>query len=262
MSEVFWRQGNWDNCTDDVSQATAIKPAAGQANLFSSREKLYVTKCCSTRKNVSLRFEIIKPRVCRAAPLLHHTTHRTSLWDKTCCPLRGKVWLSSLLPPSTHQCRYEALNKTNFTAFCMHLLQAGQKKGTFLLVGLQAVQSPLGVATHLNHGTDVWSKHWLSDFSVQNSPHSEAHAGKIYTIAATASTLDIGDPAFSGVQPAWEEGTIPVKGNSLLPCTCGGETPPESLQSGINVTAYQIRNKTFYLPGYTQSIPSAEQAAS
>lgn len=49
---------------------------------------------------------------------------------------------------------------------------------------------------------------------VQNLPHSAGHAGKNYT---TASTLGIGDPAFSGVQPAWEEGTSSVKSNSLLP---------------------------------------------
>lgn len=116
------------NCTDDVSQAAASESAARYANLFRSQEYLYVIKCCSICEEVTLTFEIITPRVCRAAALLCHTTHRTSLLDRSCLPLGGTIWPFSLLPAPIYQTRNKALNKTNSTAFYMYLLEAGQSK--------------------------------------------------------------------------------------------------------------------------------------
>ena len=79
-----------------------------------------------------------------------------------------------------------------------------------------------------------------SQLSVQNLPHSAAHAGKNYTIASTSG---IGDPAFSGVQPAWEEGTSPVKANSLLPYTSSEQTQMplkvSRVGSSLRLTRYE-----------------------
>lgn len=75
---------------------------------------------------------------------------------------------------------------------------------------------------------------------VQNLPRSAGHAGKNYT---TVSTLGAGDPAFSGVQPAWEEGTSSVKPNTLLPYTSSVETQMSlkvsRVWSSLQLTRYE-----------------------
>lgn len=84
--------------------------------------------------------------------------------------------------------------------------------------------------------------HTDTQLSVRNLPHSAAHAGKVYTIAFT---LGIGDPAFSGVQPAWEEGTSPVKANGLLLYTTTGET---QVSLKVSRVGYSLQ-LTRYEPG-------------
>lgn len=183
-----------------------------KAKLLSSWESLLVIKCCSS-ENVILISEIIKPRVCRAASLLNHITHRTWLWDRSCLLPRGAIGLLSLLPSPTQQCRNEAANNPNFIAFCACLQQAGERKhtspvwtqGCAVMSGLQHNETMVQVS---------------SDCPVY-LPHSTAHVGRIYT---TAPTLGTGDAAFSGVQPAWKERTGPVNANNLLSYTSSGET--------------------------------------
>lgn len=97
-------QWNSVNCTDEVRQASASKSTERlKAKLLCSWEYLFVIKCCSICENVILISDIIKPRVYRAASLMHHTTHRTWLWDRTCLLPGGTTGL----PSPTHQCRNE-----------------------------------------------------------------------------------------------------------------------------------------------------------
>lgn len=95
---------------------------------------------------------------------------------------------------------------------CIYYRQ--DKEIGFILLVLEVVQSHLGVATHTM--VQMFEANTDPHLGVQNSSHSAAHASMIYTIAFTLGT---GDPAFSGVQPAWEEGTIlkPIPCFLILP---------------------------------------------
>lgn len=58
-----------------------------------------------------------------------------------------------------------------------------------------------------------------------------------------APTLGTGDPAFLGVQPAWEERTNPVNANNLFSYTSSGETETSlkvsRAESSLQLTTYE-----------------------